>query len=301
VSAPDGGAVRGRDVALARRIALASVAANAALAAGHVGVGLWAGSTSVVAAGVEFAGDVLAAGLVWTGFVIAARPADHNHPYGHGRAEIVSGLVLGVVLAFTGGLVAVRSLAEIGVDHDPPRSAGIWPLLIALAVKAVLMTAKFRVGRRVDSSSLVADGWNDAVDLLSGATALTALGLTLFDPTRFLAADHFGGFAVGVIVVSIGLRVAREASLDLMDTMPDPALIERIRRVAAEVEGVRGTEKCRARKTGLHHHVDLHLEVDPAMTVAASHAVAERVRQRIRETLPEIADVLVHVEPAPDR
>ena len=284
-----------------RRVAAVSVILNAALAASHVVIGLWARSTSVVAAGVEFGGDVLAALVVWAGLWIAARPADDDHPYGHGRAEIVSGLILGIVLVFTGGLVAVRSLAEVGVRHEPPAIEAIWPLLAALAVKSVLMVVKFRIGSRANSTSLIADGWNDAVDLLSGAAALTGLGLTLIDPERFLAADHFGGFAIGVIVVSIGIRITREASLDLMDTMPGERFTDRIRRVAMEIEGVLDTEKCRARKTGLQYHIDLHVEVDPSMTVAASHAIAERVRNRIRDRVGEVADVLVHVEPAPGR
>ncbi len=282
-----------------RRVAAVSIAVNVGLASSHVAIGLWAGSRSVVAAGVEFGGDVLAALLIWIGLRIAERPADDNHPYGHGRAEIVSGLVLGVVLVFTGGLVAIRSLADVGLRHDPPDVAAIWPVLAALAIKTALMAVKFRIGRRANSTSLIADGWNDAVDLLSGAAALTAVGLTLAEPGRFLAADHFGGFAIGLIVVSIGLRVTRDASLDLMDTMPDERLTARIREAAMEVRGVADTEKCRARKTGLHYHVDLHVEVDPGMTVAASHSIAEQVRNRIRDRILEVADVLVHIEPAP--
>lgn len=293
---PDAFGAGGR---LAQRVAAASVAANVVLATLNIAVGLAVGSTSVVAAGVEFGGDVLAAGLVWTGLRIASRPADHKHPYGYGRAEIVAALVVGVLLVITGAVLAVQSLQNVGLDHTAPLAIGIVPLILALAVKSGLMWVKFRVGRRVGSSSLVADGWNDAVDLLSGLAALSALGLTLLDPRTFLAADHFGGFAVGLIVVSIGLRIGREASLDLMDSMPTPAMIARIRAAAMEIAGVRGTEKCWARKTGLRFHVDLHLEVDPRISVAESHGIAQQVRDRIRRRVPDVSDVLVHVEPSP--
>jgi divalent metal cation (Fe/Co/Zn/Cd) transporter len=102
-----------------------------------------------------------------------------------------------------------------------------------------------------------------------------------------------------VIVFSTGLRVARETAYQLMDTMPSEALLNTIRGVALAVPGVRGVEKCYARKTGLQYHVDLHLEVDPNMTVRESHDIATKVRIRIKESLPWVADVLVHVEPAP--
>jgi cation diffusion facilitator family transporter len=155
------------------------------------------------------------------------------------------------------------------------------------------------VGRRIQSAALVADGWNDMVDILSALTALTALGLTLHDPASFLMADHFGGFAVGLIVCFTAIRVVRDTSLQLMDTMPDERLMEHIRHVTVKVPGVHGVEKCYARKTGFQYHVDLHLEVDPDMTVRESHEIAHEVRLQILEKLDWVADVLVHVEPSP--
>lgn len=143
----------------------------------------------------------------------------------------------------------------------------------------------------------MADSWNDAVDILSGFTALTALAITLSNPVRFAAADHIGGFMVGLIVIFLGLHVVRDTTMQLVDTMPPPALLEAIRKTAMSVPGALGVEKCFARKTGLKYHVDLHLEVDPSMTVSKSHEVATLVRGKIKDELDWVADVLVHVEP----
>jgi cation diffusion facilitator family transporter len=206
-----------------------------------------------------------------------------------------------VILAVAGGGICTHSLERVNQLHRPPAVYGIWPLLGSIAVKAVLSTVKFRFGRRVQSAALIADAWNDTVDILSGFAALTALGLTLYDPSRFLAADHYGGFAVGIIVVITGVRVVRETSLQLMDTMPGEAVMQRIREVARTVPGVVDVEKCYARKTGFQYHVDLHLEVDPEITVRESHNIATEVRIQLKENLDFIADVLVHVEPAPAR
>jgi divalent metal cation (Fe/Co/Zn/Cd) transporter len=104
---------------------------------------------------------------------------------------------------------------------------------------------------------------------------------------------------VGLIVVSAGIRVVRETTMQLMDTMPDARLIVQIREAASGVPGVRGVEKCFARKTGFKYHVDLHLEVDPEMTVRQSHQLAHQVQLNILARLDWVADVLVHVEPAP--
>jgi cation diffusion facilitator family transporter len=104
---------------------------------------------------------------------------------------------------------------------------------------------------------------------------------------------------VGLIVVFTGIRVSRDTVLQLMDTMPEEPLMNQIRAAAMAVPGVRGVEKCFARKTGLRYHVDLHLEVDPEMTVRQSHDIAHQVRLQVVERLDWVADVLVHVEPAP--
>jgi len=137
------------------------------------------------------------------------------------------------------------------------------------------------------------------MDTLSAVVALSAVGLTLHDPERFFNADRYGGFAVGLIVIGVGVRVAHDSAMQLLDTMPGPEMMEQIRTAAALVPGARGVEKCFARKTGLRYHVDLHLEVDPELTVRQSHDIAHRVQLKIMETLDWVAGVLVHVEPAP--
>jgi len=175
--------------------------------------------------------------------------------------------------------------------------AAVLALLAAIVLRAAMATLKFRVGRRLRSASLTADAWNDSVDILSALAALVAVGLATYDPVRFLAADHYGGFIVGIVVVVTGLRVVRDASLELADTMPPPELTREVTDVARTVAGVRGIDKVHARKTGLQYHIDLHVEVDPALTVAASHAIAGHVRSKLKAELPWVADVLVHVEP----
>ena len=286
-----------RDPQIGRRVAVAGVAASAILAALNITVGIVTQSTSVLATGIEFAGDVLASTVVLLGMIVALKPADRNHPYGHGRVETLAAFVVGVILAIGGVGICWNSLQAVGARHPAPSVAAIGALATAIVVRGVMSAIKFRVGRRIGSASLVADAWNDTVDILAAAAALTAVGLVMYDSERFLAADHYGGFAVGVIVILTALRVLRDASLELMDTMPNEEMIERIRETALQVPGVLGVDKVYARKTGFRYHIDLHIEVNPDATVASSHAVAGVVRNRLREALSWVADVLVHVEP----
>jgi cation diffusion facilitator family transporter len=289
-----------RDARNGRRVALAGIAVSALLATLNIVVGIATGSTSVVATGVEFAGDVLASAVVLLGMIVAVKPADENHPYGHGRIETLAAFIVGIILAAGGVGICLNSLQAVGEMHPPPSSAAIAVLVVAIALRGVMSGVKFRVGRRIQSASLMADAWNDAVDILAATAALTAVALAMYDSSRFLAADHYGGFAVGLIVILTGVRVLRDASLELMDTMPSREMIERVRAAALEVPGVLGVDKSYARKTGFRYHVDLHVQVDPDLTVATSHVISGRVRAQVRDQVGWVADVLVHVEPAPD-
>ena len=284
---------------IGQRVALAGMIVSGTLAAIKITAGLMGHSTAVVADGLESTADVFASGIVLFGLTLAAKPADWNHPYGHGRVETLTGLFIGFLLAIAGVGISVNALRLLGRPSTAPAAFVIWPLIGSAVVKSVLSAVKFHFGRKMRSSALLADAWNDCVDIISAMAALLAVSLSILSPDRFRGADHWGAFGVGLIVISTGLRVTRDTAMQLMDTMPDQQSMANIRRVALTVPGVRGVEKCFARKTGLQYHVDLHLEVDPEITVRRSHEIATNVRIAIKETLHWVADVLVHVEPAP--
>jgi cation diffusion facilitator family transporter len=279
----------------ARRAALVSIAISVALAAVKIAVGLAAHSVALVSDGFESAADILMSGLVLFGLWVAAKPADDDHPYGHGRFEILSGLAIGAILAVAGVGISWRSLINLNDQHTPELFA-VWPLLGATVLKAGMWVTKRSIGKRSGSAALSADAWNDAVDMFSGIVALIAVLVAVSYPVM-KSADHYGGFAVGLFVIFFGLRVVRETALQLMDTMPEGKQMDQIREVAMRVPGTLGIEKCFARKTGLRYHVDLHLEVDPDLTVRASHDIATAVRVAIKSDLEWVEDVLVHVEP----
>ncbi len=285
---------------IARRVAMISIFVSAGLAALKITIGMKAGSTAVVSDGFESAADVLASGFVLFGLTLAAKPADEDHPYGHGRFETLTGLLVGLLLSATGVLICVRATGRLFEIQHQPAAYAVWPMFASVGIKSVSWWFKRSYGQRIRSDSLLADSQNDAVDILSGVTALIALGITLVDPARFIAADHIGGFAVGLIVIFLGIHVIRDTTNHLVDTMPPPPLLLEIRNMAMSVPGALGVEKCFARKTGLKYHVDLHLEVNPSMTVRESHEIATKVRIKIKEELDWVADVLVHVEPHAD-
>jgi cation diffusion facilitator family transporter len=284
----------------ARRLALTGMAVSGLLAVLKIIVGTQAHSTSVLADGFESAADVVSSGLVWLGLTVASRPADENHPYGHGRFEILTGFAMGCILSATGVAICWRSWSKVGVAEQPPEAWALWAIVVSIAAKAALSWTKLHFGKNLGSASLLADGQNDFVDILSGSVALAALGLTLYNPGRFVEADHLGGIAVGLIVSFLGTQVIRETAMQLMDTMPDDDKLRAVRDVALQVPGARAVEKCYARKTGLQYHVDLHLQVDSHLSVRDSHLISGKVKTAIKHKLPWVQNVLVHVEPWED-
>jgi cation diffusion facilitator family transporter len=281
---------------LATRVAQTSIAVSAFLAVVKITVGFAAGSVALVSDGFESAADFFTSGLVLVGLWVAAKPADREHPYGHGRFEILVGLAIGAVLVASGTAISLSALQERYVVHHPKLYAA-WALSGSILLKCFLSAAKFRMSRRSGSESLKADGWNDVVDILSGSVALVGVVLAIGWPQQLSSADHYAGFLIGLIVIFLGFRVVRETTLQLMDTMPDESQMTQIRAVALSVPGAKGIEKCFARKTGLRYHVDLHLEVDPELTVRESHEIARAVKNTVKSEIDWVEDVLVHVEP----
>jgi cation diffusion facilitator family transporter len=292
------GAALDRVELVGRRLALASISVGVLLALAKVLVGMHAGSDAVLSDGLEGAGDVLSSAIVYAAFWIASKPPDAEHPYGHGRYETLSGLAVGALLLLAGAGILWHGLTSSTPREVIPQYA-LYPLVASVILKVGLAFLKFRVGRAIASTSLEADAWHDITDLFSTSIALVAVSLTLLDPARFGHADRAGSIVIGVLIVLLSINVVRKTVDQLVDTMPEAGKLAEIRRVALEVTGALGIEKCFARRTGLKYHVDLHLEVDPEMTVRRSHEIATDVRFAIKRQLPWVADVLVHVEPSP--
>lgn len=254
-------------------------------------------STAVLADGLENTGDLFGSSLVLYALFVASKPPDKEHPYGHGRSETIAGLAVGFLLAGSGLLICVESIRRMGAVSETPHLFTIWPMIASVFVKSGMAFGKYQYGKRLGSAALKADAFHDAIEIVSSVVALVAVALTLYDSERFSAADHWGGFVVGLIVLLTAVHVMRDTSHELMDSMPDDERIANIRRVALIVSGVSGIEKTYARKAGLQYHVELHVEVNPQMTVQESHELATTVRFRIREELDWVADVIVHIEP----
>jgi cation diffusion facilitator family transporter len=282
------------------RVSLLAMAVNAVLATAKLLAGLLGNSYALIADAVESFGDIASSALVWGGLTISARPPDENHPYGHGKAEPLAALAVALMLFGAGTGIATQAVREILTPHHAPAPFTLVVLLAVIAIKEMLHRATSRVGREIGSTAVSADAWHHRSDAITSLFAGVGITVGLAGGPGWEPADDWAALAASGVIFFNASKFVRRAMEELMDTRPDAAVLERAERTARAVPGVHAVEKVLARKMGTRYLLDMHIEVDAEMSVRAAHELAHRVKDSIRDEHPQIADVLLHVEPAAD-
>lgn len=274
-----------------------SIIGNTALALIKGAAGLLGNSYALVADAIESTTDIFASFLVLLGLKYASRPADANHPYGHGRIEpLVTFLVVGFLMT-SATIIAYESIQNIGKPHSLPKA---WTLLVLGGIivwKEVSYRLVMKKALETNSSSLKADAWHHRSDAITSVAAFGGISVALFMGPGYEAADDWAAlFAAGLIFYN-SYHIFRPALGEILDENTHEDLVAEIRRVAQTVAGVRGTEKCFVRKAGMQYHVDLHATVSGDLTVRRGHEIAHQLQDTLRHELPQLANVLIHIEP----
>lgn len=281
----------------ARRGPTVGIAVNGGLAVIKLLTGVVGNSYALIADAIESLGDVISSVIVWGGLTIAAKPADENHPYGHGKAEPLAALVVAAMLLASAVVIAIQAIQEIRVPHHAPAVYTLPVLLAVVLVKELVYRYVVKLGYRAQSTAVVADAWHHRSDALTSAAAAVGIGVALVGGPGYERADDWAALVACLVIVANGTHIARKAAYELMDTSPAQMWLTAIESQAVTVAGAEFVEKVLVRKTGPRLFVDLHLEVDPQLTVYEGHAIAHAVKDSIMARWPQIADVLVHVEP----
>jgi cation diffusion facilitator family transporter len=279
------------------RATFTGLGVNVALAISKLLAGIFGHSHALIADAVESLADVFSSLIVWRGLVVADTPPDEDHPYGHGKAEPIATAVVSVMLLLAAGWISIQALHEISNPHTAPAPFTLLVLVLVIAIKESLFRFVSRESIIVESSAVASDAWHHRSDAITSLAAAVGISIALIGGNGYEAADDWAALVAAGVIAWNGFRLLRPALNELMDRSPNREVIDRIRKIAEGCPGVAGVEKCYVRKMGYHLFVDMHVEVDPQMTVVRAHEIAHDVKNKVREEVPTVHDVLVHIEP----
>jgi cation diffusion facilitator family transporter len=282
----------------ARRAASLGIAVSLGLGLAKLLGGIFGHSLALVSDAVHSLVDAAISAALLGALLVAQRPADNEHPYGHARFEAVAGAGVAVLLILLAIGIGREALGTISHDRVLPSPYTLFIAMGGALIQEALYHYARRVARETGSAALLAAAWDYRLDALGSVAVVLGVALVRSGGTNWAWADHAAAFVVALSVLWVGGTLLWGNIQDLMDRQADPDLLEAVRAEALAVDGVMGVETLRVRKVGLEYLVDMHVEVNPEHTVRDGHAIAHAVKDRVLGQFVPIRDVLVHVEPS---
>lgn len=274
-----------------------SILSNVCLAIIKGVAGFLGNSYAMLADALESTSDVFTSILILLGIKYATRPADKNHPYGHGRIEPLITFVVVGILIVTATLIAYESIENIRTPHEAPAP---WTLIILGAIiiwKEISYQVVIRKSRALKSSSLKAEAWHHRSDAFTSIAAFIGIAVALILGKGFEAADDWAAlFASGFILYNC-YHIFRPALSEIMDEHTYDEEVFQIKSVAKTVEGIVDTEKCFIRKSGMKFHLELHALVDGNISVKQGHYLAHKLQDVLKKELNYLDHIIIHIEP----
>ncbi len=261
--------------------------------------GIVGNSYALVADAIESASDIITSLILLVGFHFASKAPDEDHPYGHGKAEPLAAIVVGLSLLAIAGLIIGESVQNIRTPHALPKSFTLWVLLGVIITKELLFRFVKGVADETESHAVKADAWHHRSDAVSSAAAFIGISIALFLGEGYESADDWAALVAALIITINGFRILKPALDEVMDAAPPAEIVKQVEDIALQINGVMAIEKCFVRKMGFEYFVDIHIEVNGQLTVFEGHEIAHRVKEAVMAADKRIFDVLTHVEPSP--
>lgn len=259
--------------------------------------GFFGNSYALIADAIESTTDIFSSFLVLFGIKYSNRPADENHPYGHGRAEpLITFLVVGFLIT-SAVIIAHESIINIQTPHNLPKTWTLFVLGAIIIWKEISFRIVLKRSIESNSSSLKADAWHHRSDAITSVAAFVGISIALFLGKGYESADDWAALFASTFILYNSYLIFRPALGEIMDEHLYDNVVLSIRKVAGTVEGIVTTEKCFIRKSGMKYHVDLHAVVDATISVKAGHDLAHTLKDTLRAEIPELGHVLIHIEP----
>jgi cation diffusion facilitator family transporter len=274
-----------------------SIVGNCFLALVKGFAGFFGNSYALIADAIESTTDIFSSILVLFGLKYANKPADKNHPYGHGKIEPLITFLLVGFLVISATFIAHESIQNIRNPHALPEKWTLIVLALIIAWKELSFRIVIQKSKETNSSSLKADAWHHRSDAITSVAAFIGISMAIMLGKGYESADDWAAlFASGFIFYNSYL-IFRPALGEIMDEHFYDDLVEDIRRISLTVDGIIATEKCFIRKVGMIYHVDLHAKVNGSISVTDGHNLAHQLKDTLRAEIPQLGHVLIHIEP----
>jgi len=274
-----------------------SIIGNIALAIIKGLAGFFGHSYALIADAIESTTDIFASILVLMGLKYANKPADKNHPYGHGKAEpLITFLVVGFLIT-SAIIIMHEGIVNLGKQRELPKAWTLIVLGIIIIWKEISYRFVVKKSKETGSSSLKADAWHHRSDAITSVTAFIGISMTLLLGEEFVNADIYAAFFAAIFILYNSYLIFRPALGEIMDENLHEDLIAEIRKVSLTVDGILDTEKCLIRKSGMKYHVDLHAIVEGKQSVKEGHYLAHKLKDKLQSEIESIEEVLIHIEP----
>lgn len=278
-------------------LVLRGIGLNAVLAILKFAGGFFGHTYALIADGAESLLDILSSILVWAGFRVASRPPDADHPYGHGKAEPLAALSVAMFIFGAATWIGWHAVHEIITPHRGPHWATL-PLLAGIVGTKIWFSRRMRTaGEETGSTALGVEALHHYSDAITSGAAFIGISIAVWGGPAYAAADDWAALIACAVIASNGVAMTNRALRDVMDTAAPEVLENNVRALALGVTGVRAIDKCRVRKSGLSHLVDIHVRVDGDLTVRQGHDIAHAVKDALLASTLRISDVSVHIEP----
>lgn len=277
------------------------ILASSVLAAVKIIGGLLGNSYALIADGVESMLDIMSSLVVLGSLRISAQPPNEQYPYGYGKVEPLSALVVATALLAAALGIAIQSIREILTPHHNPAAFTLVILVGVVVTKELMFRVLSRTGESIGSKAMQTDAWHHRSDSLTSVAAFVGISVAVFAGEGYEAADDWAALVAAAVITFNGVHLFRSAWREVLDVAPPRQVVDNVRSVAEGVAGVVEVEKCRIRKSGLGMFVDLHVVVDGDISVRHGHELSHEVKDRLIAEVAGIQDVLVHIEPSAEQ
>lgn len=260
--------------------------------------GVFGNSYALIADAIESGADVFTSTMLWIGLKWSGKPPDKSHPYGHGKVEALVAIGIALALTFAAGIIIRDSIINIQVPHKTPAPYTLIILIAVVITKELLYRFVMKTGKELNSGAVKADAFHHRSDAITSIAAFVGISIALIGGEGYEVADDYAALFAGLFIIYNAYGIVRPAIGELLDEALEPELLDQIKKLANEVEGVEFVEKHYSRKMGTFYHIDLHIWVNGKIMVEEGHNIAHKVKDKIIKNIPHIMDVHIHVEPS---